>query len=205
MKKALSFILAITLILALIPFAMAEDALSFGVSEDNTYWNETLSVGCTLGSDWYFLTQDEIMELNGYTLEMLDQDMSALLENADTFMDFYAVNMENGATVNVTVEKLSPMNAVLITEEKYIELSRETMTEALMQVGMDKVEFTTGTITLGGEEHGCIHIIGSFNEAQLHETVAVVKNRNNMVLITVASAEESVCTDVLASFVREQA
>lgn len=206
MKKTISLILILTLLFTLAPFAVAEakveEELSLGVAEDNTYWNKSLSVGCTLGEDWYILNQEELLEINGYTQDMMEEALDNYVRTSDVFMDMYAVNMENGATINISVEKLSVVNAMILSEEKYVELSQKTLIDSLEQMGMTDIEFATDTIELDGETHCCIRLSGQYNGVTLNETMAVVKNKGNIVLITVACANEDI-SDVLGCFFRE--
>lgn len=207
MKKLISFLLAAILVCGTIPAVFASDAgVQLGVVKENRYENEALNLACTLGENWVFLDQEQVMELMGYTGEMLGDDYQELLKQAQTYIDAYAYNAQTGDTVNITVEKLNPLNAVIMTEKKYIELSKESLISALSELGVTGLDFTSGTGKIGGQEHGIITLRGNANGSAMVETLGVIKHRNQIIVITCAGADEDIYKEVFAgiSFPEEE-
>lgn len=203
MKRVFTLFLALAMVLTLAgisPAARAEDKFNFGSTQDNTYWNETLKIGCTLDENWYFLNEEEILQANSMTAEKLDGKLAEMVKEGGSMIDMFAQNLETGATVNLVVERLSVVNSLVIDEKKYLDISQSTLDEAMAQMGIEDVEITQESMDFLGQEHQSIVITGSFNGVPVCETMVVVKSGRNMTIITVFSAVEGEVEEVLASF-----
>lgn len=203
MKRVFTLFLALAMVLTLAgisPAARAEDEFNFGSTQDNTYWNETLKIGCTLDENWYFLNEEEILQANSMTAEKLDGKLAEMVKEGGSMIDMFAQNLETGATVNLVVERLSVVNSLVIDEKKYLDISQSTLDEAMAQMGIEDVEITQESMDFLGQEHQSIVITGSFNGVPVCETMVVVKSGRNMTIITVFSAVEGEVEEVLASF-----
>lgn len=203
MKKTFTLILATLMVLCCFcggAFAEEEDSFGLGDAENNTYWNETMSIGCTLDENWYFYTREEILELNGMTAEMLDETLAEAVREAGAMMDMYAMNLVTGATVNVNLERLSLSNSLLISEASYLRLSEEGLCTALEQMGCENVQVETGTMEFLGKEHACARVSAEISGVQLYETIAVIKTGRTMIVVTSASFLEDTTEEVLSCF-----
>lgn len=203
MKRVFTLFLALAMVLTLAgisPAARAEDEFNFGSTQDNTYWNETLKIGCTLDENWYFLNEEEILQANSMTAEKLDGKLAEMVKEGGSMIDMFAQNLETGATVNLVVERLSVVNSLVIDEKKYLDISQPTLDEAMAQMGIEDVEITQESMDFLGQEHQSIVITGSFNGVPVCETMVVVKSGRNMTIITVFSAVDGEVEEVLASF-----
>lgn len=203
MKRVFTLFLALAMVLTLAgisPAARAEDKFNFGSTQDNTYWNETLKIGCTLDENWYFLNEEEILQANSMNVEKLDGKLAEMVKEGGSMIDMFAQNLETGATVNLVVERLSVVNSLVIDEKKYLDISQPTLDEAMVQMGIEDVEITQESMDFLGQEHQSIVITGSFNGVPVCETMVVVKSGRNMTIITVFSAVDGEVEEVLASF-----
>ena len=202
MKRTFTLILATLMVLCCFcggAFA-EEDSFGLGDAENNTYWNENMSIGCTLDENWYFYTREEILELNGMTAEMLDDTLAEAMREAGTMMDMYAMNLVTGATVNVNLERLSLSNSLLVSETSYIKLSEESLCTVLGQMGCENVQLETGTMEFLGKEHACARVSTEISGVQLFETIVVVKSGRTMIVVTSASFYEDTTEEVLSCF-----
>lgn len=203
MKRAFTLFLALAMVLTLAgisPAARAEDEFDIGTTQDNTYWNETLKIGCALDENWYFFNEEEILQANSMTVEKLDGKLAEMVKDGGSMIDMFAQNLETGATVNLVVERLSVVNSLIIDEKKYLDLSQPTLEESMAQLGIEDVEITQESMDFLGQEHQSIVITGSFNGVPVCETLVVVKSGRNMTVITVFSVIEGEAEEVLAGF-----
>ena len=203
MKRAFTLILATLMVLGCFcggAFAEEEDSFGLGDAENNTYWNETMSIGCTLDENWYFYTREEMLELNGMTAEMLDETLAEAVREAGAMMDMYAMNLVTGATVNVNLERLSLSNSLLVSETSYIKLSEEGLCTALEQMGCENVQVETGTMEFLGKEHACARVSAEMTGVQMYETIVVIKTGRTMIVVTSASFYEDITEEVLSCF-----
>ena len=203
MKKTFTLLLALAMVVAMAaisPAALAEDSFGTGTVQDNVYWNETMEIGCELDENWYFYTEEEILQVNGSTAELLEGKIAEMIENGGTLTDMFAQNLVTGATVNVVFERLSLANSLILNEESYVEASASTVKEAFKQMGIEDLEILQPDMEFMGEEHRCMVISGSVSGVPIYETVVVMKSGRNVTCITVFSVDKTEIDSVLSCF-----
>lgn len=203
MKRATTLLLALVMVFtlaAISPAARAEDNFGTGTIEDNVYWNETMKIGCALDETWYFYSEEEIMETNGLTADMLEGKIAEMIENGGAITDMFAQNLETGATLNVVFERVSLPDSLLYNEKNYIEASTATVEEALTQMGIENVELTIQDMEFMGETHCGVLITGLYSDVPVYEQVAVVKDGRNFIVVTIFSVLEGEAEEVLSGF-----
>lgn len=203
MKRATTLLLALVMVFtlaAISPAARAEDSFGTGTIEDNVYWNETMKIGCALDETWYFYSEEEIMEANGTTAEVLEGEIAEMIENGGTLTDMFAQNLETGATVNVVFERVSLANSLLYNEKNYIEASTATVEEAFAQMGIEDVAYTIQEAEFMGQTHMILQITGLYSGVPVYEQVAVVKDGRNFTVVSVFSVLEGEAEEVLSCF-----
>lgn len=203
MKRATTLLLALVMVFtlaAISPAARAEDNFGTGTIQDNVYWNETMKIGCALDETWYFYSEEEIMEANGLTADMLEGKISEMIENGGTLTDMFAQNLKTGATVNVVFERVSLANSLLYNEKSYIEASTATLEEALAQLGIEDVACTIQEAEFMGQTHMILQITGQYSGVPVYEQVAVVKDGRNFTVVSVFSMLEGEAEEVLSCF-----
>lgn len=203
MKRATTLLLALVMVFtlaAISPAARAEDNFGTGTIEDNVYWNETMKIGCALDETWYFYSEEEIMETNGTTAEVLEGEIAEMIENGGTLTDMFAQNLETGATVNVVFERVSLANSLLYNEKNYIEASTATVEEAFAQMGIEDVAYTIQEAEFMGQTHMILQITGLYSGVPVYEQVAVVKDGRNFTVVSVFSVLEGEAEEVLSCF-----
>ena len=203
MKRATTLLLALVMVFtlaAISPAARAEDNFGTGTIQDNVYWNETMKIGCALDETWYFYSEEEIMEANGLTADMLEGKISEMIENGGAITDMFAQNLETGATLNVVFERVSLPDSLLYNEKNYIEASIPTVEEALTQMGIEDVAFTVQEAEFLGETHTILQITGLYSGVPIYEQVAVVKDGRNFIVVTIFSVMEGEAEEVLSCF-----
>lgn len=203
MKRATTLLLALVMVFtlaAISPAARAEDNFGTGTIEDNVYWNETMKIGCALDETWYFYSEEEILEANGMTADMLEGKIAEMIENGGAITDMFSQNLETGATLNVVFERVSLANSLLYNEKNYIEASIPTVEEAFAQMGIEDVAFTIQEAEFMGETHMILQITGLYSGVPVYEQVAVVKDGRNFIVVTVFSVLEGEAEEVLSCF-----
>lgn len=195
MKKFTSVFLILALLLCLPAAAGAEG---------NGYWNEEVQLGCTLGENWYFFTDEELAEQNGLTVEQMGEDYTKLVEESGSLMVMMAVDTQTGASVNLTLQPMSPVQSKLIGEAYYAKMSAPSLKEALLQMGFEDVEATVGELEFMGSTHPCIRIAAVIQEMDFFETLAIYKAGDTVCIVTAASYGEDTTQAALANFYGEK-
>jgi len=204
MKKLIALLLALVLAFSLVACGGTEDIggekeFSTGKVSTNKYTNEFAGITVELGSDWTFMTDAQIEENNKTALGLVGDDYKKLMENAATFTDMMATNANQTDTVNITFEKLTGAN-LLLTEEKYVELSKESLKGSLESMGMTKVVLTDGKATFAGKEHCYIAVSAEYNGVAVYERLAVVKCTGYMVIVAACTWQTDTCKTILDTF-----
>lgn len=210
-KRMTSLLLALVLLLAMPLAAFAEeDAFGAGTSDEHSYWNDAISLGCTLDDSWYFYTDEEIVASSGATADMLKDDLAEAVREAGSLMDMMAVNMETGENVNVTLERLSLANSLLMDAESYAQATVSQLTVALEQMGLTDVTIEIDTMEFAGEEQICLKVSGNMAvegldiPLPLYETMVIIKSGRTIMAITACTYWEDATEDILVNFYREQ-
>lgn len=195
MKKFTSVFLILALLLCL-PAAAA--------AEGNDYWNEEVQLGCTLGDNWYFFTDEELAAQNGLTAEQMGEDYTKLVEESGSLMVMMAVDTQTGASVNLTLQPLSALESKVVGEAYYAKMSAPSLKEALLQMGFENVEATVGELEFMGSTHPCIRIAAVIQEMDFFETLAIYKAGDTVCIVTAASYGEDTTQAALANFYGEK-
>lgn len=195
MKKFTSVFLILALLLCLPVVAGAEG---------NSYWNEEVQLGCTLGENWYFFTDEELAAQNGLTAEQMGEGYSKLVEESGSLMVMMAVDTQTGASVNLTLQPLSALESKVIGEAYYAKMSAPSLKEALLQMGSEDVEATVGELEFMGSTHPCIRIAAAIRGMDFFETLAIYKAGDTVCIVTAASYGEDTTEAALANFYGEK-
>ena len=179
-----------------------DKSFDVGSVQSNKYVNKFVGISCELGSEWTYLTDEQIRENNETTLGLIGDDYAELIQSADTFTDMMATHQNQTDTVNITFEKLKGANA-LLSVDRYIELSLDSMKDALSSIGLKNLQTSIGTMTFAGQEQQYVEISGTYFGISMYEQMVVVKCEGYMVLITVCTWQTNTCSDILAKFQAE--
>ena len=163
-----------------------EKQFDVGSVKTNKYTNEFLGVQLTLDSGWIFKTDAEIEQANKDALGMVGDNYKELMENANTFTDMMAATADQTGSIGVGFEKLTGSNTTL-TEEQYVEMSKDTLKGALESMGFTNVVLTVSKAKFAGQEHVVVSISCQTNGTPFYESLAVVKCKNYMVTVTTSS------------------
>ncbi|MGM9605230.1 MAG: hypothetical protein ACI3XG_09195 [Faecousia sp.] len=203
MKRAFTLILALAMVVtlaAISPAARAEDDFGTGIVKNNVYWNETMEIGCALDENWYFYTQEEILQANGMTVDMLEGELAEIVKDGGSLTDMFAENQETGANVNVCFERLSLANSLIFDETTYLDASESMLKDAFEQIGIENVEIIQQDMEFMGQEHRSLSISGSISTIPIFETMVVLKSGRNVTIVTVFSLDEAEIAGVLSCF-----
>ena len=172
---------------------------STGKLNSQNYTNSFVGISCELGSDWVYLSEEQIRENNQLALGLMGDDYVKAIQNASTFTDMMATHSNQMDTVNVTFEKLTGVNLTL-TEAQYVALSKDAMVGALESMGMSNIQVTTGEAPFAGANHAYIAIKAQFSGVAVYERLAVVKCQNYIVIVTSCTWQVDNCKNILDTF-----
>ena len=178
---------------------VAQQEFNIGSSTGNTYCNEFIGIQCTLDENWTFKTDEEMKAVNQVTLDLVGDEYKNALANATVVYDMMATHTNGMDSVNVVMEKLSGLN-VLLTEERYMELSKDSAVNALASMGLNIVSAQVVTVQLAGKEHTALAIEADVGGIAMYEYMVVVKCNGYIACITACTWNGNTCMDILNQF-----
>lgn len=97
-----------------------------GTVSGGTYTNRFAGISCTLDDSWYFYTDEQIDELNGFVRESTsDEELKARLESSSSVQDMYAASTDGLMTINVVFTNMGLLGGSTVTPQDVAELSVE--------------------------------------------------------------------------------
>lgn len=179
-----------------------EETADFGMgkSTGNVYENEFLGLGCKLDSDWVFLTDEEIAQLNGATIDMLDDEMAELMENANVIYDMQATAGDSLAMVSVNFENLGLLYGKVLSEESYVDLSIPNIETAMKSAGATIISNEKATFEVGGKTRNGIKLHTTINGVDIYQSLICIKCGDYMANVAVTTYLEDTTADLLAKF-----
>ena len=164
------------------PVPQAEQAFTPGTVEDDRYENTFLGYGCQL-EGWHFYDDDQLAALNASADSTMLVDMGA---ESDDGMQ----------TLSVQFQKLSEP----AEEAALLESIVPTMPDALLAAGYENLKIEQETVSLGGEEHACLSIIGSIQGVAVHQLQVVVSCGEYMAYLSATGYLSDSPYDILRLF-----
>lgn len=174
----------------------AED-FSSGSSSGNTYENKFLKMGLSLDENWTFMTDAEIEEQNKQAAEISGLDYDAYFENATMIYDMTAVHSNQTDNLSVTFENLNALSTIAVDEKYYLEVTLDNVKDAYKNMGIEDFQSIFGTTEIAGETHASLKIV---LEGYFTQQIIAVKRGNYMASICVTAQDSGTIDEVLAKF-----
>lgn len=176
-----------------------EAKFDIGKVNSNTYKNKFLGISCKLGSDWTFMSDEQIKETNKQALNLMDEDYTKALQNASTFTDMMATHSNQTDTLGITFEKLTGANLTM-SEDKYVDSTKDSLKSGLESMGMQNVTLTTGKGDFAGKKHPYVAISASYSSISVYEKLYIVKKENYIAVIAACTWKTNGCDSILNLF-----
>lgn len=165
--------------------AETEDSYEINLAKENTYENKYFGFGVKLSDEWTFSTEEEILQMNQLTADMLDDEMKKQLENANLLYEMQALKDSGIENMGINIENLGPM-ALLYSEEEYIKNQEAELKKALEQIGYTNVTITVKEIEFVGEKHFAAEITGIYqDDISFSEELITVKHGTRFANISI--------------------
>lgn len=180
-----------------------EEEAQFQMGEMNggTYTNTFLGISCQLSEDWTYYSEEQIAEINNLVSESItDEELSEMMENAQTFQDMYAASNDGLATINVVFENMGVLYGTTMDEEEYIQTAAPQLETALTNMGMTDIQSEASTRDFAGQTRQSLRVTGMMGEYPVYEELICIKEGNYMGVITLASYVEDITGDMAALF-----
>lgn len=218
---ALSSLLTVSMVAASATCVFAETDMKFkrGTRTETTYENEIVDLYLDLtDTTWYIANDEEMGQISGITKDIMVEDLEKLMEDGQTVMDLYMMDMEYGDTVNIQLQKLDLMGiaeSLLMDDDKFAEAVMDELEKSgsidmiAESLSLEDASYGLGSLEFCGKETPCLWIEGSISvdgEAYpFYETMVYVRKHGYVATITAAAYEIDTTADALAMFTDKKA
>ncbi len=163
------------------------DKYVLGSYDGNTYTNDYFGIAITIDDDWTYNSKEQILAANQMASELVSDDFSDVFSSTNVFIDMLANNANQMDVTQVTIEKLQGM-ATVITEDKYVELSKDQVIASLESMGLENVVGSVSERELAGEVHPSLVAEGEYMGVPFYQEQVIIKGYNGYIMSV------SVCT-----------
>lgn len=210
MKKALCILLIFTMLFGVVGCTnltdLMEDAtqdampFSFGTTENNTYRSTFTGITCTLPSAWNFYSEEEILEMNNMTLDMVGEEAAELIANADIIYDMCAANEETYSNININLEKISSSQMKNLNLKEVLEAQFATIKDGYSNMGYTNVQIAYAKATVDGKEYDGIELTATIGDMPYYCTIFCFTKGNYIVNVTVCAFDTEELQTILGCF-----
>lgn len=202
MRKAIALLLVLCMVLSLCACGgkAEEPSVRTGTVSGYKYENSFLGIGCELDENWTYASEEELSQIIGLTAEMFDDEYADKLKEQDMFYDMMAVTEEGLVSINVVIQNIGLLYGVALSEEKYLDVAEETVTQELGSAGMDNVKTARITKDFAGSEHNGIHISSTIQGVPYYCTQMCIKQGKYIATISLYSFSEDLGDELISYF-----
>lgn len=198
MKKWMSLLLALVLVLGMSSLTAAEESNPVGAMEGNVYVNDFFNFRVELPQTWRSLNDEELAQLIGAGNEYASREgLASLLSTKSAVCGLYAIAVDGtNSSIIFMIEDLR-QNSYL-TEQGYYDITKDMLSAQLTQAGATDVTKTQGTYMLMGQPHVGVQILGTIKDVQRQMTAIMLKADHYMGVITIGASSQEETDKVLA-------
>lgn len=156
-----------------------------GTIDGNVYHSDFAGVTFTKPDSWKFSTDEEIAKLLGVGLDALQSGDKFDASELASLIDFQASDPATGNNVNMSVEKLNPINAATVSIDDYIESFRNMLNTQFQ--GMSATFGDTTETTIGGNTYKRVTANVQMSGVSMQQVYLLRKVGKYVVCITMTS------------------
>lgn len=168
-----------------------------GQTSGLNYENKFVGIGCNLGSDWVFYTDEQLRELNNQTADMAGEEFQEVMANADVVFDMQAVNADGLCNINLVLEKTPALVAATYDFQKNYEKAFPTMKTSYENMGCTDYAYTFMDLTVDGKTVDGVFNTGTLGGVKMYQKQFAVKCNGYVASITVTAMGTDATDEIL--------
>ena len=199
-------LLALLLALNLTACSIGEKKFERGTVEGQTYTSAFLGLTCTAPSEYMYLSDEEIAELNGVaadaiTDQALVKEMQSLLENGEQVQDMYLMTEDGLQTVNVMLTKVETKGAA-VDMAAFAETGAAQVKSTYEAIaGMSDGEAAHDTVTFMGQQYEGIRMTATYDgNAPVYCVQVCMQEHDYVCVVTFTSYVEDHTAEMMDFF-----
>lgn len=173
--------------------------LSLGHNSNNVYENAFLGIGCKLDEGWTFLTDEQILEQNKLTTNLVGDQYKDALQDASLLTDMIATGSNDMDNITIQLEKL-PLSQLSVTTDQYIEASLSSISGPLESMGLQNIVVKKDSTSFLGSSIPCITVSASYQSHACYEIIVPMKRQNYIACIVACTWDENTTAELINSF-----
>ena len=203
-KRVSYLTLALALVLSLTACSIGSKKFERGVVEGQTYTSQFLGLTCTAPTEYTYLNDQEIAQLNDLTADVVDSEelvkqMRESLENGNQVQDMYLMTADGLQTVNVMLVKVSAKGAA-VDMAAFADMGKDQVVSAYQSMGMTDVEASRETVTFMGQQYEGICTSATYTDVPVTTVQVCMQVGNYVCVITFTSYVEDHTPEMMDFF-----
>ena len=170
-----------------------------GTVSGNTYKNKKMGLKVEFPDGWEIAQGAEFSQYTGQDPDLKIED----LEIGQTWFDLFALNIDEGKTMNITLTLLpseAPEDSEEIMTDALTISVQDALIEALTGQGVTDVTAENDTVTFLGKDKACVKVHGITQGMDINETQVYVLKGKTMMCITSVSYYSDTAAELLEQF-----
>ena len=175
------------------------DAAEFSLGDTSgiTYESKFIGIGFNLPAGWSFYTDEQIKELNNFSIEASGEELQELVENASLIYDMFASDADGVNNINVNLEKVNPLQLIGLDLKQNLENSVPVIRTSYENMGASLRDYKVDTITLDGTDFVCLYSTVDFPHVTIYQCALSIKCNGYMASVTVTAIDEATLSEIL--------
>ena len=188
MKRLVLFILSAIMLISLpacsFLTAPPEPEFTLGTVNGNVYENAFIGIGCTLGSEWTFFSDEQIKQQNNVAADLAGEEYQEMMEKATIVYDMFASHSNQINTVVVNLEKVDKLQLATLDYESYFESAVAPIKQSLGNMGFTNITHSIGKAKIDSAEFSCLNVISELGELKMYQTIVAIKCNGYLASVT---------------------
>ena len=177
MKKLFCLLMVLTLLVGVtacgsdaIPTdVLGEKSFSLGSVNGLNYENAFIGLGCNLGDDWTFYSDEQIRQMNNQTTAIAGDEYEELMANTNMVYDMMAVRSNNLDTVSVILEKSTEETVAAFDLKTTYTALFPTLKQSFENMGYTGINYQFTTITIDGKTIDCVASTANYGYGTMYQ------------------------------------
>ena len=185
MKRLLIFILSAIMLLSLPACTPApEPEFALGTVNGSVYENTFIGIGCDLGVEWTYYSDEQIREQNNAAANLAGEEYKQMMLNSTIVYDMFAVHSNQVNTIVVNLEKLSAIQLAALNYKTYFEDAVPSIKQSLGNMGFVNITHSIGSVKIGSTDFTSLEVISELGELRMYQTIVAIKCNGYLACIT---------------------
>lgn len=198
MKRFLIIILSAIMLISLPACTPApEPEFTLGTVNGSVYENTFIGIGCDLGSEWTYYSDEQIREQNNAAADLAGEDYKQMMLNSTIVYDMFAVHSNQVNTIVVNLEKVSSVQLAALNYKSYFEEAVPGLKQSLGNMGFVNITHSIGSVKIGSTDFTCLDVVSELGSFKMYQTLIAIKCNGYIACLTFSGdSAESVASAI---------